>query len=81
MSAYHTTTIAGIPCVVEVTSYRPGCAAQIYGKPENCHDGWPAEIEFDVLDRRLRPAPWLANKMTDADAARIEGEILEKATS
>ena len=37
-----------------------------------------ADIEFTVCDRRGRPAPWLANKLTDADVRRIESEILEQ---
>lgn len=35
-----------------------------------------SEVEFDVLDRRGRPAPWLERKLTDADRERIEYEVL-----
>lgn len=35
------------------------------------------EIEFEVLDRRGYPAPWLAKKLSPEAVARIEGEILE----
>jgi hypothetical protein len=33
------------------------------------------ECEFDILDRRGRPAPWLERKATDADRERITEEI------
>ena len=36
-----------------------------------------AEIEFTVLDRRGREAPWLTRKLTPDDVERIETEILE----
>ena len=37
----------------------------------------PAEVEFTVLDRRGRPAPWLAKKMSQADVERIADAALE----
>lgn len=68
------TTISGIPCRVELLSYRP------YRDNRRGHiDDWlpddPVEIEFEVFDRKGYPAPWLAKKMTDKDIRRIEGEL------
>ena len=54
--------IQGIPCTVEVTHYYVA------------HDDWDP-IEFRVLDRRGRAAPWLERKMTDADVTNIEERI------
>jgi hypothetical protein len=34
-----------------------------------------SESEWEVCDRRGRPAPWLAKKLTDEDEAEIEKEI------
>lgn len=54
--------IAGIPCRVRLTAYERG------------PDGY---IEYDVLDSRGRPAPWLARKITDEDDAAIAAEFRE----
>ena len=61
------TRIAGIPCLIGVTSY--GRPAYTAGAPENCAPGDCAE--YDVLDMRGRPAPWLVQKMKMADDTRI----------
>jgi hypothetical protein len=74
--SHYITTIAGIPCVVDVTSFNRGTPARVNAEPDYCDEGEPPEIEFEVLDSRCRPAPWLANKMSDDDAARIERELL-----
>jgi hypothetical protein len=42
--------------------------------PDDCY-GY-TEIDFDVLDRRGRPAPWIERKMDDADTRAIEQEII-----
>jgi hypothetical protein len=67
--------VAGIPCSIEVD-----CCLVI--APNRCADSdWDyagyTEISFSVLDRNGRPAPWLARKLTSADTARIEAQILE----
>jgi hypothetical protein len=36
------------------------------------------ECEFDILDRRGRPAFWLERKASDEDRQRIEQEITEQ---
>ena len=61
------TRVAGIPRLVGVTSY--GRPAYTAGAPENCDPGDCAE--YDVLDMRGRPAPWLVQKMKMADDTRI----------
>ena len=61
------TRIAGIPCLIGVTSY--GRPAYTAGASENCDPGDCAE--YDVLDMRGRPAPWLVQKMKMADITRI----------
>ena len=61
------TRIAGIPCLIGVTSY--GRPAYTAGAPERCDPGDCAE--YDVLDMRGRPAPWLVQKMKMADITRI----------
>ena len=61
------TRVAGIPCLIGVTSY--GRPAYTAGAPENCDPGDCAE--YDVLDMRGKPAPWLVQKMKMADITRI----------
>lgn len=68
-------TIAGIPCLINVTLYRPGVPPYVDGPDYNWHAGEPAEIEYEVLDTAGRPAPWLERKLTAADQRRIEEEI------
>lgn len=71
------TTIAGIRCEVEVLHIfvkKPDPGAD---NPDDFH-GW-REVEFNVCDKRGRPAPWLETLMTDAEKRRIEDEILENA--
>lgn len=71
------TTIAGIPCIVRVTHYLdvPGCFSRNADSDLDYY-GY-TEIEWEVCDRRGRPAPWLDRKMTDKDEDRIRTEIHE----
>ena len=69
-------TVAGIPCQIEVTEYHPGTPMRITGT--GFGDAEPPEprvFEFDVLDRNGRHAPWLEKKLTTADRERIEEEF------
>lgn len=71
------TRICGIPCQARVTRYfvQPPLGPQ-------CDSDWDChgytDIEFEVLDRRGRPAPWLAAKLTDKDESRIKTQIIEE---
>ena len=69
--------ISGIPCRIEVTYF---FKQEPLGP--SCDSDWDCygytNIEFDVLDRNGRPAPWLAKKMTADEKADIETAI-EKA--
>lgn len=63
--------IAGIPCLVDVTSYTPRLILGVT-MPDR-----EESISFTVLDRRGRPAPWLARKVTSEDEAEILEHYLE----
>jgi len=69
--------IAGIPCQVEMTScfvqkpLGPQCDSDL-----DCY-GY-SEIEFDVLDRNGRPAPWLERKMSNSERVEIEDLLLKE---
>lgn len=69
--------IQGIPCIVEMTScfvqkpLGPQCDSDL-----DCY-GY-SEVEFDVLDRNGRPAPWLERKMSDSERSEIENLLLKE---
>lgn len=74
------TRVAGIPCIAKVTHYF--CQAPHQGSAHTCdsdmdYHGY-TECEFDILDRRGRPALWLERKATDDDRQRIEQEITKQ---
>jgi hypothetical protein len=69
------TKVAGIPCQCSVTHYLPGTPEYINGLPENCYPAEPEEFEFDILDRRGKPALWLEKKLTPADHERLLEEF------
>lgn len=68
------TTVSGIPAIARVTRYfrqRPlGPSAD---SDLDCY-GY-VTCEYDICDRRGRPAPWLERKATEQDRSRIEDEI------
>ena len=69
-------TIAGIPCLVEVTYLH----VQEPMGPSADSD-WDCygytECDFDVYDRKGYPAAWLEKKMTDEDREAIVEKIVE----
>lgn len=70
------TRVCGIPAKVRVTHlhHQPGNAWA--DNPDDYH-GY-TEVEFDILDRRGRPAPWLERKLTPKEIGRIEQEIINQ---
>lgn len=70
-------TIAGIPCQIEIENFQPIIPAKLSGPPEDCYPEEGGEVEYSVLDRRGYPAPWLERKLTRADEQRIEQECWE----
>ena len=74
MSTLMETRVAGIPCtarIIYVSVVKPNSRAD----SDMDYYGY-SEIDWELCDRRGRPAPWLAKKLTPADTARIENEIL-----
>ena len=73
------TRIAGIPCQIGVTyfHYQPPWR----GSAQTCDSDWDyygyTELEYDVLDRRGRPAAWLEKKMDDEIRTEIDQEALQ----
>ena len=59
--------VAGIPCLIGVISY--DVEEQTWDEP-----GY-TDMEWEILDRRGRIAPWLARKVTAKEEASIEEAI------
>ena len=71
-----TTKIVGIPCKCEVIYHVKPEPMRITGSGYG--DAEPPvleDIEFEILDRRGRKAPWLARKLTQADDYRLMEEF------
>ena len=71
------TKISGIPCIVGVTHFESVRGSFSYHAASDWDYHGYTECEFEVCDRRGRPAPWLARKMSTGDVSRIESEIVE----
>ena len=71
------TRVAGIPCIIGVIDYSSTSGS--YNR--NAASDWDyygyTESEWEVCDRRGRPAPWLAKKLTSKEESRIEREIAQ----
>ena len=67
------TTVAGSPCIVGVTHFE-SVAGDSRADSDWDYYGY-TESEWEVCDRRGRPAPWLAKKLTSKIEAEIEAEI------
>jgi hypothetical protein len=69
-------TVAGIPCLIQIDRcFMQKPLGRMADNDLDCY-GY-SEIEFTVLDRNGRPAPWLERKLTVKDTSRIEIQILE----
>lgn len=70
--------VAGIPCIIQTgrISISQGNHSPQAETPDEYYGH--CDIEFDVLDRRGRPAPWLERKLTADITADIETQILEE---
>jgi len=71
------TRVAGIPCIIGVTYFESVRGSFSYHAASDWDYHGYTEAEWEVLDRRGRPAPWLAKKLSDKDESRIEKEISE----
>lgn len=71
------TTCCGIPCIIRVLSWDDYRPAYLGGAPENCYPAEGGCGDWEILDRKGRPAPWLEIKMTDKERIRIDEEVFE----
>lgn len=71
------TRVAGIPCIIGVTHFDSVDGSYSYNAASDVDYYGYTESEWEVLDRRGRPAPWLSRKLTDKIEREIEREIAE----
>jgi hypothetical protein len=69
------TRVAGIPCIIGVIEYESTAGSYDYNAASDWDYNGYTDCEWEVCDRRGRPAPWLAKKVTEEDEAEIEKEI------
>lgn len=72
------THVAGIPCIIGVVDYHHEKGSYSYHAASDLDYYGYTESDWEVLDRRGYKAAWLANKMADDDASRIEEMINEQ---
>lgn len=65
------TTIDGIPCIVRYSISGMEMPATREEPPEY------EDLEYQILDRKGYPAPWLESKMTSSDELRISDECFD----
>lgn len=70
--------VAGIPCLIGVTEYSQIKGSYSYNAPSDLDFYGYSEVDFDVLDRRGRPAAWLERKLDAAERADIEELICDR---
>ena len=69
------TRLAGIPCQIAVTDFRRVEGSYSYNAPSDADFYGYTDYDYEVLDRRGRPAPWLEKKVSQAD---IDEKIMEQ---
>ena len=67
------TRLAGIPCQIAVTNFHRIKGSYSYNAPSDLDYYGFVEYDYEVMDRRGRPAAWLERKVSEAE---IECKIL-----
>ena len=70
--------VAGIPCRIGVIDYDRYVPAQVYGPPDGCYPAEGGVGTWVALDSQGHSGEWLARKLTDADARRIDDELFNQ---
>jgi len=65
------TRVAGIPCQIGVLNYERHAPMSAHQAHSDLEFYGYSEVDYVVLDRRGRPAPWLQRKVDD-DSSIIE---------
>jgi hypothetical protein len=69
------TTVAGIPCIIGVIEYSSTSGSYSHNAASDWDYYGHTDCDWEVCDRRGRPAPWLARKVNDKITSEIKQEI------
>ena len=69
--------VAGIPCIIGVTYFDNVIGSYSYHAASDLDYHGYTDIEFDLLDRKGRLAPWLERKLDNIERERIEQLIYD----
>lgn len=67
--------VAGIPCLIGVIDYDRVEGSFSYNAPSDIDYHGGTECDWEILDRRGRPAPWLARKINTREKDAINEAI------
>jgi len=67
--------VAGIPCLIGVSHYDHTEGSFSYDAPSDWDYHGHTDCDWEILDRRGRPAPWLARKINDKEEDAINEAI------
>lgn len=71
------TYVAGIPCICKVTHYARGQAMIIHGSGfGDVHPPEPEEFEYELLDLKGNPDPWLESQIDYTTEFLLKHEYL-----
>ena len=72
----------GIPAIALVTEYIPGKSWRDYNfpgsGPGDCEPPEPADIDWELYDRKGYRAVWLEEQLSDVDSDRIRDALLNE---
>jgi hypothetical protein len=69
--------VAGIPCIIGVIEFSSHSGSYSYNAPSDLDYCGYTELEYDILDRRGRPAAWLERKLDSAARDGIRHLVCE----
>lgn len=72
------TTISGIPCKIGILTYIkvPPWKGSAMSAPSDLDYYGYTDLEYDILDRKGYPAPWLEKKLSESGRDILEEFIL-----
>lgn len=71
------TRLAGIPCQIAVTGFHRVKGSYYCDEVSDADYFGYCEYDYEVLDRRGRPAPWLEKKVTEDEIEDVIAEYFE----
>jgi hypothetical protein len=71
------TTVAGIPAIIAVLDYTHVCGSFSPRAASDMDYFGYLEMDWQVCDRRGRPAPWLERKLDQHERDRIDQEVID----